>query len=61
MFHDDQSVEFECTGCGRQIFQFGGPFTRKCAACTALPGWFNDPELAKRIDPEMYRNESRDG
>lgn len=61
MFHDDQSVEFDCTGCGRHIFQFGGPLTHKCAACTTMPGWFNDPELTKRIDPEMHRNQSRDG
>lgn len=55
IFHDDQgSTEFDCVDCGRHIVQFGGPLTRKCAACFALPGWFRDPDLAKRIDPD-YR------
>jgi ribosomal protein L37E len=60
IYHDDAaaaaehdcSVEYDCSECGRHIYQFGGPQTGRCAACTTMPGWFRDPELAKRIDPE---------
>lgn len=45
-------TEFDCVECGRHIIQIGGPTTRKCAACMALPGWFRDPELRERIDPD---------
>jgi hypothetical protein len=60
-FHDDCSVEYDCTECGRHIFQLGGPLTRKCAFCTAMPGWFRDPDMAKRLDPEMLRNPPGEG
>lgn len=58
IFHDDPaSAEYDCEDCGRHIFQFGGPFTRKCAACTMIPGWHRAPELAKRIDPDYQPRE----
>jgi hypothetical protein len=45
--------EFDCAGCGRHIYQFGGPISVSCALCIALPGWQNDPELVKIFDPDM--------
>jgi hypothetical protein len=42
LYHDDCSVEFDCTGCGRHIFQFGGPLswrsgsTRRCTGTLPL-------------------------
>lgn len=46
--------EFDCTECERRIVQLGGPINefRLCAACLALPGWFNDPYLRRVIDPD---------
>jgi hypothetical protein len=58
IFHDDpHQAEFDCEECGRHIIQFGGPFTRRCAACTTMPGWFRDADLAKRIDPDYQPRE----
>lgn len=65
IFHDDAAaehscaVEYNCSECGRHIYQFGGPQTGKCAACWTIPGWFNDPEIAQRIDPQMARQPRR--
>jgi hypothetical protein len=45
--------EFDCIECGRHIILFCGPATHhRCAACVCLPGWFNDPELARVLDPD---------
>jgi hypothetical protein len=50
------SVEFRCSECGRHIIQICGPDPATtfhlCAACLALPGWHNDPELRQRLDPD---------
>jgi len=47
--------EFDCARCGRHIVSLCDPYRRNiCAACTAIPGWYNDPDLARRIDPD-YR------
>jgi hypothetical protein len=49
-----RAIEYDCSDCGRHIYQFGGPLTTgKCGTCTTLPNWVNDPELAKLLDPEM--------
>lgn len=54
---------FTCAECGRDMRRLVGGrlFTRVmnyplCLACTSMPGWFNDPGLAKVIDPNNYRN-----
>jgi hypothetical protein len=53
---NDECPEFDCTECGRHIIQICGPdpSTRfgLCAACLALPGWYKDPELRQRLDPD---------
>lgn len=51
-FHDDGVCEYDCRDCGRHIIVICGPNTGLCAACTAMPGWFRDPDLATRIDPD---------
>jgi hypothetical protein len=51
--------EFDCTECGRRIIRFGlnpafelsGVF-KLCGICITLPGWFRDPELRVRLDPD---------
>jgi hypothetical protein len=52
-------TEVTCKHCGRQILSFGNdPLVAQetCASCHAVPGWFHDPELAQRIDPDCMRN-----
>lgn len=57
---DNCGREFDCVGCGRHIVSFGNltlsaahPDT--CAACWSIPGWFNDPEVARILDPDNTR------
>ena len=50
--------QFDCSECGRHINVLSGPRpaldgSDRCAACMSLPGWFNDPELARTLDPDM--------
>lgn len=50
-------IEFDCAECGRHILQLCGPsMAPLCSLCTMLPGWFQDPEAAKLLDPEHCRN-----
>ena len=50
----DPAVEFDCDQCGRHIVSLCGPEDIKtCAECRTIPGWFRDPELAARLDPDM--------
>jgi len=45
--------EFDCAECGRHIFRFGAPAELPlCAHCIHLPGWFEDPELQRILDPD---------
>jgi len=51
-------IEFDCVECGRHIISLGNDFIQRthpntCAACFSLPGWFRDPELCRRLDPDM--------
>jgi len=48
--------EFDCVDCRRHIVAFGPDTMGYCAACLCLPGWFNDPELCRRIDPDWQRS-----
>jgi hypothetical protein len=49
--------EFTCRECGRLIFAFPRGwvawFGELCATCQWLPGWHLDPQLRKRLDPDM--------
>jgi hypothetical protein len=52
--------EFDCKDCGRHIISVGSTALQDlhgniCAACWSFPGWFNDPEVARMIDPEGNR------
>ncbi len=40
---------------GRALRAEDGPASDRCAACQSLPGWFNDPETARLIDPDNLR------
>jgi hypothetical protein len=46
--------EFVCVECGRHIWR-AIPLTptqpKLCAECTMIPGWIDEPELRKRLDP----------
>jgi len=44
--------EFVCTDCGRRILAFGKDTISYCAACIVLPGWFDEPKLRQRINPD---------
>ena len=46
--------EFDCVECGQHVIQFGADLDRPalCANCMTLPGWFNEPELRRILDPE---------
>jgi hypothetical protein len=55
VFHDDCSREFDCVECGRHIVAFVGPISDLCGACQTMPGWFNDPEIARVLDPDNTR------
>lgn len=52
---DARAYEFDCNECGRHIIAICGPRLPTCAACLALPGWFNDPKAARLIDPDYRR------
>jgi hypothetical protein len=50
-------TEFDCSECGRHIVSICGPRpaldgSDRCAACLSLPGWFNNPEIARMLDPD---------
>jgi hypothetical protein len=53
---EEHLQEFDCVECGRHIIVICGPPTSKCAACQSLPGWFDDPALARIIDPDLNRD-----
>ena len=47
-------VEFDCCECRRHIFAVIGdrpPEPPLCAHCTFMPGWHEDPELVRILDP----------
>jgi hypothetical protein len=50
----DECPEFNCSECGRHIIQVCGPVNEfaLCAACLAFPGWYEEPELRRLIDPD---------
>jgi len=52
---DPHVAQFCCVDCGRHIIVLCGPVTDRCAACTVLPNWFLDHEVARIIDPEHQR------
>lgn len=49
--------EFDCAECGCHIVRIVAQPTmpKLCAACIAAPGWFNDPIMAKALDPMNWR------
>ncbi len=51
-------VEFDCVECGRHIVVVTDNECRRrvCAPCMAIPGWFRDPELRARIDPQQSKS-----
>lgn len=56
--------EFDCAECGRHINVLCGPRpaldgSDRCAACMSLPGWFNNPEIARMIDPDGHARPGR--
>lgn len=60
IYHTDAN-EYDCTECGRHIIVLNNPVLQAkhpniCAACWSIPGWFNDPHLARDIDPDHTRN-----
>ena len=53
---DNHVKELVCKECGRHMIAMGWPTGLKtCAVCTAMPGWFHDPEVAALIDPDKIR------
>jgi len=51
-------AEFDCIECGRHIINLGNQELQAkhpnlCAACWAIPGWYNDPKLRQHLDPDM--------
>ncbi len=51
----DQSREFTCVECGRDIVVIIGAAWIKenlCAACIHHPGWFTDPQLRAILHPD---------
>lgn len=46
--------QFQCCECQRHIIQICGPSDAPalCAACMMLPGWYMDPVLCARVDPD---------
>ena len=48
----DDFREFDCTDCGCHIVAFGPDTMGYCATCLAFPGWYNDPVLRERFDPD---------
>jgi predicted RNA-binding Zn-ribbon protein involved in translation (DUF1610 family) len=45
----EKAHEFDCRECGRFIISLCDPYRRDiCALCRSVPGWFRDPELARR-------------
>ena len=59
MSADNPIAEFRCCECRRLIVRLGvtaPPDPRLCAECLFIPGWFNDPVLRRRLDPD-YRAE----
>jgi hypothetical protein len=50
-----EPAEFDCINCGRHIINIGMPVSEPqlCMTCIWLPGWFNDPELRHRLDPDF--------
>jgi hypothetical protein len=49
---NNNSFEFDCAECGRQIVQFVPLTGDRCAACLNMPGWFRDPELRRALEPD---------
>lgn len=49
----DGAEEFDCIDCGRHIIRLVGvPPDHFCGLCLMWPGWYRDPELRLRLDPE---------
>jgi len=49
----DAAYEFDCRDCGRHIVSLCSPYRLDvCALCISVPGWFSDPDLARRLDPD---------
>ena len=53
----DHIREFDCSECRRHIVSICGPRpavdgSDRCAACMSIPGWFNEPELRRILDPD---------
>lgn len=50
---DADCDEFDCLDCGCHVFSFpAGRGAVRCATCVALPGWFRDPALRRRFEPD---------
>lgn len=48
------TVEFDCAECGRSIWRATGLAEnepRLCAECLCVPGWIEDAELRRLLDP----------
>jgi hypothetical protein len=54
IFLDPQEpYEFDCAECRRHIVSLCDPYrVEVCALCRWMPGWFRDPDLARRLDPD---------
>lgn len=53
-----RQIEFVCESCGRKVVHFGIRRPFRCCPCMTMPGWYRDPGLAKRIDPDYQREDS---
>lgn len=55
------TVPFTCRECGRSIISIGNQWLQEqhgdlCALCWSIPRWWEDPEMAKTLDPDHDRN-----
>lgn len=47
--------EFDCTECGRHVVDVSGEVRERCACCIHVPLWYEDPTVARILDPDHHR------
>lgn len=47
--------EFDCIECGRHVVDVSGEVRERCACCIHVPLWYEDPTVARMLDPDHHR------